>query len=790
MWIRVESFEPSSSPPTTPNTTVLNVFAGRDTATSEEDDKGGGAILVSLGRKTGDVVFPNDKSVSRQHCAIRCIQKPRNDAERRACQNNPFQLCLVLDNFGGKAGTFLAETPATSAASAEDETAKNQGDTDDDETDDEGAGMTSQASSSQKTSRRQQLQALGDGTIVSAEQFPLSAAMRQFWKNKDEPPQMVRLEVGQSRVLDISDQNERRSILIQPGVKGSTLKITWVPFSVVFSRVPRDIHEGWKTKLRQLGALEEASITEATTHLITPNVIAAAKPLAACCRGIPIVTPDYLQALMDSSSSSNKKDDPLPAVEDYKAPFPEDGTMGVLKTKAADPNLMAGYVVFTLEDTEIETLIRFSGATLVALQDESNEKARLAKTKETLQTAMSGDDGGADRVFLVSASKKRLFSKLTAMDDIFSLKPSAWAKAIAQQEPKLADTKGTAIPLPSTTTKSSNTCSIPTNSNAPQENPKNASDDSDTEDEQAPTAFSSKQEERNANTDFQTQEDRTTTTAAATAAAASSTSRKRTGDDSNGSSQVDSSSMTELQLPSQKRRRRDETPPASATVHEEESSHHQGDTPDKQSEVHPQQETEREDFPVEQDVSMEEEDESSHPPEPPVKQSRRAEISSTSNNNTEQCLARPDSTGWFSVAPKDNAVRKAWRKKASKMNAEENDGKHFMPPAHSEHAVAIIPPPTSGGSSNGNSGNGSRDVLGRRPRRSTGPNFKGFRKNIVPRTVDACERISLQIFQARESEQQQRLVENQRELEEEQRKADELFRDMGAGTSKTRRRRQ
>jgi hypothetical protein len=760
MWIRVESFEPSS-----PNTatTVLNFFAGgrhnsKASTTENVDDKA--ALLLSLGRKAGDIAFPNDRSVSRQHCAIRCVHEPRNDAERRACQANPFQMCLVLENFGGKAGTFIAETPPLAVESSNtkdgDDAATGDNTDDDEATDDEGGGMISQQASQQPS--QQQVAALGDGTVAA--DVNLSASMRHFWKKGQ--PQLVRLDVGQSRVLDFSQK--QRSIMLQAGVKGSTLKVTWVPFSVVFSRVPKEIHYEWKKKLHQIGALEESSITEATTHLITPQILPTAKPLTACCRGIPIVTPDYLQALMDHDQSSK---DPLPSVEQYKAPFPEDGTMGVLKAEAADPKLMAGYVVFTLDSTEMDPLFRFAGGTLVPLQEESSEKARLAKTEETLKAFA---DKKNHQVFLVMSSKKRLFSKLVAMDNIFALKPEAWAKAVAQQEPKLVDVKGDSIPLPSASSSSTPT------SSAPQD--PDASGGSDTEDE-APASS----KERDVN--LQTQEELTTTTT--TTAREEKVSRKRTGDDSNSSSQqVDSCSMTEIHLPSQKRRRRETPPPVEQAPETETAVHEESPVQDEET---PQGENENEDFPVEQDVSMEEEE----APQPePTKQSRRknkAEISSAStDSNAQQCLAKPDATGWFTIAPKDNSLRKAWRKKASKMNAEENDGKHFMPPAHSEHVVAIIPPPAApGGNSNSN---GSRDVLGRRPRRSNGPNFKTFRKNIVPRKVDACERISLQVFQARESEQQQRLEVNQRELEEEQRRADELFRDIGAGASKTRRRRQ
>jgi hypothetical protein len=54
--------------------------------------------------------------------------------------------------------------------------------------------------------------------------------------------------------------------------------------------------------------------------------------------------------------------------------------------------------------------------------------------------------------------------------------------------------------------------------------------------------------------------------------------------------------------------------------------------------------------------------------------------------------------------------------------------------------------------------------------------------------VDESELIVVQAVQAKESQQQLRLQENQRELEKQQRLADELFREIGGGTTRRRRR--
>ena len=154
--------------------------------------------LWTLGRKAGDLTFVNDKSVSRQHCRLVC----RDDSS------------LAVENFGGKGGTFVVEPPTNETT-----------DDEDDATDDEGSHPLT-------ASQR-------EGTVVT--DMPLSTVAQDYWKQQD--VNMIRLDLGQSRAIQFS--NRQRTVFLQVGLHGSTVRMTWIPFNFVFSRVPSKVHNEW-----------------------------------------------------------------------------------------------------------------------------------------------------------------------------------------------------------------------------------------------------------------------------------------------------------------------------------------------------------------------------------------------------------------------------------------------------------------------------------------------------------------------------------------------------------------
>ena len=67
-------------------------------------------ILLQIGRKDSDVVFKDEKSVSRKHCCLRLLSlssdengvggKCRNENEELACQKTQDGLIAVLEDLG------------------------------------------------------------------------------------------------------------------------------------------------------------------------------------------------------------------------------------------------------------------------------------------------------------------------------------------------------------------------------------------------------------------------------------------------------------------------------------------------------------------------------------------------------------------------------------------------------------------------------------------------------------------------------------------------------------------
>ena len=807
MWIRVESFAPDSTTPTT----TLNGWTDRWCHWSDE---GGGTSnhVLSVGRKAGDVIFPEDKSVSRQHCVIKCLRHKQSQTEteggegelghvnsmkevyRRAMEANPFGCVLVVENLG-KAGTYIAELPQSQVMKSTLDVNCSNDDDDDEATDDE--GMTSQLGgvpqrnhhtqqntqqqSQQQQQQRLQLAPLGDG-VAAPEGWPLSASTKELWAERIKDVTMVKVDVDQSRVLDFS---EPRSIIFQVGVHGSSIKISWLPFRVVFSRLPKEM-EGIRKDLSTIGAVEESNITSYTTHVVTPEVTVSAKPLTACCRGLPLVTPAYLKALMDHT----RPKDPIPSMSDFLSPY--DPNMMLIKEKGANPKLMQGYTVFFLDHVvEMESLVQFSGGISIALYNLKNDKDRFAKVETTLRNASN------DCVHVVFASKKRVYSKIVNFEGVYELKPGAWGTSISKQNPQLKGGDKVVIPTPSVEVETSSVTEPSTGIDAiPNQSRKD--DDSDTDDEIPPSAMMTQKSK------LQTQEEVTAPAAAATSTTTTSGSRrsqralpqnavtpssqKRPAEQASLSSPESpvESSMTEFEAPTRKRRKRGE-PTIEPIIEETTMNDWEAPTrrgpatsPNIADDEQSPDEPSNPDFPVDQDEAMDNDLDHGAPEGmaiPPRTSRIRVNRALTTGDES---LGGADSNGWFAAAPKDDSIRTAWRQKASKLSAEE-DGEHFQPAPASRAVAEVILPSKATPSQN--------YASSRIPARKTnGLDFRAFCKNIVPRKIDDSEIISMVVVAAREDDVLQEFEEEQRQLEIQQRVADELFRDIGASMPRRKRR--
>ena len=112
-------------------------------------------VLFKVGRKNADIVFENERSVSRQHCSVRLIKikkkkKSKNDidsndfgvaetdAEIEACENALDGVAVVLDDLGSKFGTGVifekdANDTANKTSKGDDSETDDGDETDDDE---------------------------------------------------------------------------------------------------------------------------------------------------------------------------------------------------------------------------------------------------------------------------------------------------------------------------------------------------------------------------------------------------------------------------------------------------------------------------------------------------------------------------------------------------------------------------------------------------------------------------------------------------------------------------------
>ena len=365
--------------------------------------------LFRLGRKDGDLTFAKDKSVSRQHCLVRLIGEggmaPRNDEETKACREND-GYCLVLEN-SGKGGSYVAVADTPTLSSSNDNEDDSVTDDGDEETDDEGI---SQPLKSQKS--------------VGAEDVPAqSEATKKEWG--DTPVKLLKMDVGDHKILRIDHSS--KTVMVQCGRFESTLRITRVSLRIGFSRVKGSTSKVLISKLHMVGAVEDEYPAAATNYLVTSERSGHAKQLIAWCYNVPMVTPSYLEALLERKMPS----DPMPSVEDH-------GLKSVDKHEFWDetpnPKLLSEYTLLSVESNEIEKLAVAAGAKLVSLYELASEAKAAKRAEELIQSDLC----------FVLASRKRLTKKLTSLG-IPSVSAKKMASAVSKQARQLVDEKGNVI---------------------------------------------------------------------------------------------------------------------------------------------------------------------------------------------------------------------------------------------------------------------------------------------------------------------------------------------------------
>lgn len=303
------------------------------TAHNNNNTSDGDAVgrLLTVGRKTGDVMLSKDKSVSREHCIIRIVTTnktlpkgkvvplpARTPEEQKACQESNFYQCSIVLESVGRLGTFLVEEtplnkkPVINAAAA-----------DDSDTDEEADMMISQPGGG------------GGGMSASqASQVPLSTWVRNVVvgndNNKDasslERPIRTRL-INNSTILKELDSDNGR-VVVLCGKQESILVLTRMPLYVQRTKTsfpPKSNIPSWWSELYAAGAVDISDklpsdhiLSPQTTHVIADKRTSSHKQLCAWLKGIPIVKAHFLEALLQRTSPR----DEFPEETSFAPPVP------------------------------------------------------------------------------------------------------------------------------------------------------------------------------------------------------------------------------------------------------------------------------------------------------------------------------------------------------------------------------------------------------------------------------------------------------------------------------------
>ena len=727
-----------------------------------------GKALLTVGRKAGNVTFPRDKSVSRQHCQLVvvgddetiCHRKPQNDKEIKACENSKAaplqQMCLVLEN-AGKGGSYVA-IPKIRNATDHDKmkTDDDNGNaTSDDETDDEGI---SQAKSLKLKASQ------GGGGAVDEDLPLLSAATCQHWKsdinnqdNDDQPVQLHKLDADESYVFDFTTTN---TIMVQCGRFESTFCLTKLDWNIAFSRLSNTVMKPLRKQLPLIGAvavpddLPDAS----TTFLVTSERIAGAKQLIAWCYQIPLTSPAFIQACLDRKTA----DDPMPTPVDY--PVSTSDSKSFWDT-APNPKLLADYHFFSIESNELERLAAAAGAQLVALYSSNDDDNDEEETADFDPLAKAQEFLNKQGVAAFALPSRKKLSKQLQELGVHMVTAKQLASSISQQKSPLVDSKGNDILVANRIAAEE---PPPAHVEEPTKNTITSRKPSVQEDVQpkpeSPTVESSKREYRS--------------------------NRRKRDDESEpqqeSSMEIETETATQLPPPRKKSKVVQEgkaEPVPSKVVENAETSFPMADEEEDPDNSHKSAAADDSKLstilePEEQGSSSFERESSAFVEKKPPPLARP--VLSLSNANA-TALGGKDADGWFVAAPNDDDHRKQIRKRAAKLMAQENGGFAFLPPAATATVTHLVDKSQSQSATAATS-----SVRSSTTTTTTTPNFKKFRKNSI-RKPGVEARIAVRHVLPKVLERQKVLQEQHQELEEERRIADELFGDQ-AKTIKKRRR--
>lgn len=352
----------------------LATSSTNSTATGNDNDTG---RLLTVGRKSGDIMLGKDKSVSREHCVIRIVTTnktlPKGKAaplpartleEQKACQESSFYQCSIVLESVGRLGTFIVEeTPLVK------KTVANDNDDDDSDTDEEAEMMISQSGGG------------GVAAASQASQLPLSAWVRNVVAGGNDSdasassrPIRTRL-IHNSTILKELDSDTGR-VVVLCGKQESILVLTRVPIYVQRTKTsfPKSSVPSWWSELYTTGAVDLSDkagnlLSPQTTHLITSARSSSLKQLCAWVKGIHIVQAEYLQALLQRKSPR----DAFPNAASFVPPCPPGQEFWEQRPVG---NVWAGLKYISMKrDDEWPDLVRAMGGTVCRLDEEARRQA-------------------------------------------------------------------------------------------------------------------------------------------------------------------------------------------------------------------------------------------------------------------------------------------------------------------------------------------------------------------------------------------------------------------------------
>jgi len=696
--------------------------------------------------------------------------EPRNEDEAAACEKSPHGMCLVLENMG-KSGSYMASEDKSVEESELDKNNANNNanahDNSDATTDGEGGDNNNTYNNSQANVGTATSLATQTGEILvsrrnlaPSQSLPSLSSAVQHYFGTGTPVKLTKIDANESQILSFGDDDDNdgdnnkttssqhdvsqdRSILIQFGIAQlPTIKITKIPMTVVFSSgVPASI----QNSLCLCGGLVQEAGTlprsgrdgrAKTTHLVTTERMAVAKQLIAWCYEIPIVSPDFVQALGDHVDLEN----PFPKPTDYPARAAD--TKDFWESKVPRQDLLSNYIMLSADPSpeveQAEGLAQAAGAKITKLYDKQKKhtKAKVTAFVKQAKSLLQNEGASAQRqraVLLTSTSKSKssnantvlLLKTLKEELAIPIVSSKMLAKTITQQESRIVGLK----PMDS---GSCGTTSYASTTEANTHTPVGKSDGIEREDARSPEWELQKEYKK---THKRSREE---TSAAVNESVLFPDNKYEQEDDFNMNNLE--SSPEKKPLEPRKRLRMEQNQRREAQNDDQEGS-----------------------------VEMR------------IKKEPLADVNETKNiTNGLTQLGGADANGWFSSAPKDDGERSRWRQRASDAYRTKT-GVELEQYATTNNDLFIIVD-MGVTSDSARDANATTKNHHRRPIRphylhpSNVPNFKKFQKNRIVR-ADPSEGVVLLTDALSASKKGLREMNaEERELEEDQRLADAPFR--------------